>query len=171
VPFLKGLLTNPYVFVDEKVQVTKDLQKLWAVFPHHTSATTILLDDSASKARFQPYNHLCVSDYDKTMHTETKAVLEAVQAGVECSTRLDQTLLAVIGILETLREEPDVASWIRRGSLLKLASSCPSHTEAPAATAREVAKFTFWWEQPDAMEFWIRAGRSALQRLEINMTV
>lgn len=155
------------------MQVTKDLRRLWAVFPHHSSATTILLDDSATKARLQPNNHLCVSDYNRAMHKETKTALEAVQAGVEPPTQPDQTLLAVIGVLETLRKESDIASWIRCGSLFNFASSCQSHPEPSAARepGPEVAKPIFWWKQPDIMEFWIRAGQAALQKLEINVAI
>ena len=104
------------------------------------------------------------------MHKDTKAVLEAIQASVESPPQLDQTLLAVIGVLEALRKEPDIASWIRRGSLFNLALSCPPH-EASAVTEPEIAKLTSWWEQPDTMESWTRAGRAALQKLEIDMTV
>jgi hypothetical protein len=107
------------------------------------------------------------------MHKETKKALDAVQAGVVPPTQPDQTLLAVIGVLEILRKESDIASWMRCGSLFDLASSCESHTEPSAARepGPEVAKPTFWWKQPDAMEFWIRTGHAALQKLEINVTV
>jgi hypothetical protein len=104
------------------------------------------------------------------MHREANAALEAVQAGVETPTQLDQTLLAVVGILETLRKEPDIASWIGRGSLLNLPSSGPSR-EASAVTEPEVARLTSWWEQPGTMEFWIREGRAILQKLEIDVIV
>jgi len=173
-------LTHVYELVDGKVQVTKDLQKLWAAFPHHSSATTILLDDSARKARLQPYNHLCVSEYNNVMHKETKAALEATQVDVGSRSSLDQTLLAVVGILETLRKESNISSWIRRGSLLDIASSCPADAETSAATRTEpatepgtepeVEKLASWWEQPDTMEFWMRAGCAVLQKLDINIT-
>lgn len=156
--------------VDSKVQVTKDLQKLWAAFPHHSSATTILLDDSERKARLQPYNHLCISEYNQNMHKDTVALLEAVRVGVGSPYPLDRTLLAVVGILETLRKESDIASWIHRGKLLGTASSCPVDAEASAATKPEVAKFISWWERPDIMEFWIQAGCAVLQKLDINIT-
>ena len=156
--------------VDGKVKVTKDLQKLWAAFPYHSSATTILLDDSARKARLQPYNHLCVSEYNHAIHKETEAALEAVQVGVGSPSRLDQTLLAVVGILEALRKESNIASWIRRGTLLDIASPCPADPGASAATKPEVAKLIHWWEEPDTIEFWIQAGRAVLQKLDINIT-
>ena len=103
------------------------------------------------------------------MHKETKAALEAIQAGVESPTQLDQGLVAVIGVLETLRNEPDVASWIRRGSLSNVAFSPPSHVAASATTEPRVANLASWWEEPDTMEFWIRTGRAVLQELEINL--
>jgi len=102
------------------------------------------------------------------MYKGTKAALEAVEVGVESPTQPDQTLVAVIGVLENLRKEPDVASWIRRGSLFNVASSCPSQVEASAA---EVAKLTSWWEGHDTMEFWIRTGRAVLQELEIDLKI
>ncbi len=105
------------------------------------------------------------------MHKGTKAVLEAIQVGVESPTQLDQSLLAVIGVLETLRKEPDIASWIRRGSLFNVALSCPSHATAPATTKPRVANLASWWEEPDTMEFWIRTGRAVLQELEIDLEI
>ena len=105
------------------------------------------------------------------MHKETKAALEAVQAGVESPMQLDQSLVAVIGVLETLRNEPDIASWIRRGSLFNVASSRPSHATASTTTEPKVADLASWWEEPDTMEFWIRTGRAVLQELEINLKI
>lgn len=105
------------------------------------------------------------------MHKGTKAALEAVHAGVEPPTQLDQSLVAVVGVLETLRKEPDIASWIRRGSLINLALSCPYHVAAPATTKPKVANLTSWWEEPDTMRFWIRTGRAVLQELEIDLEI
>ena len=105
------------------------------------------------------------------MHKGTRAALEVVQADVESPTQLDQSLVAVIGILETLRKEPDIASWIRRGSLFDVALSCPSHAAASDTTEPRIENPTPWWQEPDTMEFWVRTGRAVLQELEINLKI
>lgn len=105
------------------------------------------------------------------MHKGTRAALEVVQADVESPTQLDQSLVAAIGILETLRKEPDIASWIRRGSLFDVALSCPSHAAVSATTEPRIENLTPWWEEPDTMEFWVRTGRAVLQELEINLKI
>ena len=79
-------------YIDKKTQTTKDLAKLWAQIPslipnqsrsenpisevdadrdnhpsvpqQHSALTTILMDDSPLKAILQPWNHLCVSEYE-----------------------------------------------------------------------------------------------------------
>jgi hypothetical protein len=105
------------------------------------------------------------------MHKRTRSALEAVPVDVESPTQLDQSLVAVIGVLETLRKEPDIGSWIRRGSLFNVALSSSSHAAASVTREPRVANLTSWWEGPDTMEFWVRTGRAVLQELEINLKI
>ncbi|KAF7316764.1 FCP1-like proteiny domain-containing protein [Mycena chlorophos] len=44
------------------------------LFPHNAE-TTLLVDDSPLKARLQPWNHLCVAEYDAPMRTRDRAAM------------------------------------------------------------------------------------------------
>ncbi|KAF5352020.1 hypothetical protein D9758_009428 [Tetrapyrgos nigripes] len=164
---------NKYQY-SQKSQTTKDLKKIWSAFPSHSAYTTVLLDDSPRKARQQPWNHLCIHEYDSKMRLkdvevwkcvnssskssknalkkgakkEKKRQKKLVEGGVEATsippptepscpheekpaehsaildldhnTSYDQTLLAIIGILEALKSQNNVASWIRAGGLSRV---------------------------------------------------
>ncbi|KAF9443974.1 hypothetical protein P691DRAFT_371419 [Macrolepiota fuliginosa MF-IS2] len=210
-----------------KVQTTKDLNKPWdelnstsvTLDPslssptvqkrNHSAKTTLLLDDSPLKAHLQPYNHLCLKEYDLEMRKQDMAVRElevartkladviagkeniedvlrkhkpkdessdvgagpdldetdgvlpedtksptqeGIAPGEESTGRkrkrkekkenkkkerieqqlkklaeqnenptwvYDETLLAVVGVLDAVKRESNVAAWIRSGSLIK----------------------------------------------------
>lgn len=59
---------------DRKVQTLKDLEKPWKKLDlafAHNATSTLLMDDSPLKTRLQPYNHLCVPEYAKSLwHTD-----------------------------------------------------------------------------------------------------
>lgn len=152
----------------------KDLRKPWELLAstlspgklegHHavpsqsqtidSAFTTLLLDDSPHKAVLQPYNHVCIPEYDSTRRqqdlrsllatkepTEGKRNKKAKQknrietaahstdqmvpefssrdALSECAEKepYDATLLAVIGILDAVKLQSNVAGWIRKGGL------------------------------------------------------
>ncbi|KAI6001915.1 hypothetical protein EDD15DRAFT_1561690 [Pisolithus albus] len=111
----------------------------------HSALTTLLLDDSPHKAVLQPYNHVCIPEYDSPrrkldldalavgragLRTESQSQLEYdpglgaegqdltwsddAQADTE---PLDPTLLAVVGILDEIKHQSNVAGWIRAGGL------------------------------------------------------
>jgi hypothetical protein len=144
--------------------------------PSHTAASTLLLDDSPLKARLQPYNHVCLREYDQSLRgrdvellnwekavatagtavqdtlaeSQTAEVADEVadedmtvaspgEAGLNAGQRkkrkrqveraaklaatapthreYDETLLAIIGILDAIKQESNVAGWIRTGGL------------------------------------------------------
>ena len=179
--------------LDTKTQTTKDLAKPWAHIPslipdpenldsevdaadkddhpqqQHSALTTILMDDSPLKAVLQPWNHLCVSEYEqerrkldvelverelerlwvaerdhaneegKRKKKEKKKLLkkeklllareqQQLEEGVEevegeegeGEESYDEFMLAVIGILDVLKHEGNVAGWMRSGGLVRL---------------------------------------------------
>ena len=99
----------------------------------------------------------------------------------------DQTLLAVIGVLEAIKDESNVAGWIRAGGLLghdgagkpldtsaENASSAAgddaegsdvSKTGSPAPKAEESPGM--WFESPATLEYWVSRGRDAISALGI----
>ncbi|CAL1701720.1 unnamed protein product [Somion occarium] len=147
----------------------------------HSALTTLLLDDSPRKAELQPYNHICIPEYDGARRAKDLQLLEAQReisreheeeaetqqdveeaaesasaqldavaledttAGVEDDTRkrkrkhkkkkrrtaflatgrdpgslesgYDPTLLAVIGVLDEVKRQANVAAWIHSGGL------------------------------------------------------
>ncbi|KAI6111804.1 hypothetical protein EDD16DRAFT_1485281 [Pisolithus croceorrhizus] len=165
----------------QKTVTTKDLAKPWkflslGISPEdvdsdtesstpnstlHSALTTLLLDDSPHKAALQPYNHVCIPEYDsprrkldldalvvERIRRETelwsqpeyrrrrpgdKQVTwsDAAQADTE---PLDPTLLAVVGILDEIKRQSNVAGWIRAGGLWGKGNN--SHAAAsPSATS------------------------------------
>ncbi|KAF9074827.1 hypothetical protein BDP27DRAFT_1415746 [Rhodocollybia butyracea] len=142
----------------------------------HSALSTLLLDDSPLKARMQPYNHLCVPEYDETYFTRDVRICEAQVRDIDVedpalpesntepspvnespsladegagigkrkrsrsssaqnlakkiknipdedkvilSKHHDHILLAVIGILDALRCESNVAAWVKNEGLYK----------------------------------------------------
>ncbi|EJD52610.1 hypothetical protein AURDEDRAFT_142524 [Auricularia subglabra TFB-10046 SS5] len=156
----------------------KNLEKPWnflnaarAEGKQHSAATTLLLDDSTVKASLQPYNHLCVTEFDETAAKHERLLLELEQMRVrsqiprpdenekkkqkrlrraEAAERavLDENgeprghedmLLAVIGVLDHIRHETNVANWIKNGGLWAVgppghaAAATPQPASAPSA--------------------------------------
>jgi hypothetical protein len=171
------------------------MEKPWSQLSgNHSPLTTILLDDSPVKVRLQPYNHVCVREYNQevrmrdlrthviksTASLKSSGEKEKSDASVEdevtahedadeedtsheqnvkstgpaldreerrklkkfrkkalkaagltndgsvdathshhnnVDAKYDETLLAVIGILDTMRLQTNVAAWIRAGGL------------------------------------------------------
>ena len=122
------------------MQTVKNLERLWEGLgtppggEPFSARDTILLDDSALKAHMQPYNHLIVPEYDAKMRRAdlsaidrarkhaSSGVEELVQAGPSVDQGahepcVDQTLLAVVGILDELAMQDNVCSWVRAGGI------------------------------------------------------
>ncbi|KAK7033645.1 hypothetical protein VNI00_012645 [Paramarasmius palmivorus] len=163
--------------------ITEDPPKI-----SHSAATTVLLDDSPRKARLQPWNHICIQEYDKGLRKadldvweslkvpsnkpkktkRTKPSTDAAVAEVESvATELvpttpkgkyEETLLAVIGVLEALKHQSNVAAWIRDGGLLK------TGTDEPLPDSG-----TMWFNNAEVANRWTEKGRSALNELGIDI--
>ncbi|XP_006457098.1 hypothetical protein AGABI2DRAFT_188799 [Agaricus bisporus var. bisporus H97] len=96
-----------------KVQTTKDLNKPWdelnltsfdpsdvadlspSSSSHtrkrtHSAKTTLLLDDSPLKAHLQPYNHLCLKEYDAEMRKHDAAVRELTLARIRLADTISE---------------------------------------------------------------------------------
>ncbi|KAI6014564.1 hypothetical protein PISMIDRAFT_672343 [Pisolithus microcarpus 441] len=175
----------------QKTATTKDLSKPWQflrldISPDvvdletesstlnptlHSALTTLLLDDSPHKAVLQPYNHVCIPEYDSPrrkldldalavgrleLRTESGSQLDyhrcepglrvnrqatwsdAAQVDTES---LDPTLLAVVGILDEIKRQSNVAGWIRAGGLWGKGNN--SHAAAsPSAASPLLSKQT-----------------------------
>ncbi|KAJ7916741.1 hypothetical protein B0H13DRAFT_1996905 [Mycena leptocephala] len=206
----------PPALYHKKNQTTKDLAKLWAVFPEHSQRTTLLLDDSALKAHLHPHNHVCVREYvhetrrhdlevwrsstppveaavpskpKKQKKSKSKKVpvpdldspvdiMDAPSAWFASTSNYDETLLAVIGILETIKTQPNVADWIQGGGLLgkdiaetSLEQTKSTSPPSPDSLASQMAALNLmqelWFNSEAAVNHWVGQGVHALEALEI----
>ncbi|KDR71857.1 hypothetical protein GALMADRAFT_33842, partial [Galerina marginata CBS 339.88] len=89
-------------------------------------------------------------------------------APVEAPIQYDPTLLAVIGILDHLKHEENVASWMHSGGLLHAPTSASSSSSTP--TLDHTNKQKLWFEHPTVLAYWASRGREALQQLELEVT-
>ncbi|TFK46305.1 hypothetical protein OE88DRAFT_1638491 [Heliocybe sulcata] len=149
----------------------------------HSALTTVLLDDSPLKAHLQPYNHVCIKEYDSPLRRSDLDILEAqrakqrqeeLDADPDTSAEgkvYDQTLLAIIGILDETRVQSNVAGWIRGGGLWgpkrdEIKTYQAQDREVPAALTSESSE-SMWFEDEETVRYWAGKGREALERLGI----
>ncbi|KAJ7769679.1 hypothetical protein DFH07DRAFT_915121 [Mycena maculata] len=116
----------------------------------------------------------------KMQGADLSAPLDALPAWVLSSSKYDETLLAVIGILETIKAQPDLADWIRGGGLLKetpgqLAEQAQtSRPPSPDALASQMATMTLqelWFNSEVTVGHWVAEGLHALEALQIDVVV
>ncbi|KAG8687939.1 hypothetical protein FRC11_006351 [Ceratobasidium sp. 423] len=110
---------------NHNVRTTKDLRQLWLRLAQaqaqaqaqsggvmHGPRDTVLLDDSIHKARLQPNNHLALPTYGAA---QLRADADALVSGSE---PVDESLIAVVGILSELRAaRVPVDEWNRTGKV------------------------------------------------------
>lgn len=100
---------DTYVHSDElTASPTGEIELINLRGPHDT----ILLDDSAHKARLQPNNHFSLPTYGAAeLRTDAAALVSTVDLA-----HVDETLLAVIGILSEMCNDR-VDEWTRSGRI------------------------------------------------------
>ncbi|KAG7091969.1 hypothetical protein E1B28_008358 [Marasmius oreades] len=74
--------------------------------------------------------------------------------------RFDETLLAIIGLLETMKHESNVGAWIRNGGLL-FGGTNRSETETSGSS--------MWFDDIDVASGWARKGKDAVHELGIEL--
>jgi hypothetical protein len=181
-----------------KVQTTKNLETIWWSSEHaYTARSTILIDDTAKKARLQPWNLLQISEYTPLSKGEwdpTSGGDDGWEKDDETTgekAEVDTTLLAVIGVLEELRKQSNVAAWIRGGHL-----SSPVHPPQPdnpdvkmdgeddsedngvvqeCAVVKEAddgeEERPLWCSDPEVLAHWVKRGKSALASRGIPVSI
>ncbi|KAH7108092.1 hypothetical protein BKA62DRAFT_824318 [Auriculariales sp. MPI-PUGE-AT-0066] len=123
----------------------KDLDKPWAFLARQATLTcfdptsTLLLDDSTTKAVTQPYNHVCITEFDDEASKRVRMRIQDLPQRKPRKRRKTQQpsspppnldwqtgmpppdhaemLVAVIGILDAASRQNNVASWIKSGGL------------------------------------------------------
>lgn len=166
-------------FTDQGAETDEGLIKL---SPQYTEKEIILLDDSPLKAIHQPWNQIVITEYDKADHRITKDAVSRWEKGdLDALDALDDTLLAVIGILEEVRFVDNLPAWIRAGGLT-LGREKETLTNGTAAedkalkgaedtvTLKELpshADFAHWYAIPEVKKHWVTKGKEALVRKDI----
>ncbi|PVG02263.1 hypothetical protein CPB86DRAFT_823094 [Serendipita vermifera] len=183
-----------------KTPTIKDLQRIWrSKFPPlaaHSFKSTVLLDDSVRKAKRQPDNHVCVTDYTAAVRANDAKYFCAVRGtaaqgstGPDAapsdisneSQEVDSILLAIVGILDELRAKDDVSSWLRAGGIRRIPMSDasilpetdksePQSTEAGSIKTLPTVNSNstgLWFEDDRVLRYWIQKGKEVLNELEI----
>jgi len=147
-----------------KCHKPKDLALVWTAFAHNSYdvANTILLDDSPEKAIYQPLNHLSIPKYDATRRQLDQVALFNPNSGV----KVDESLLAIVGILDSLWDAPSVPKWIFAGGLWE-ACGVPLSPEEHMAMDPNLPP-PQWFEDRSTFEAWIVRGKRALTDLGID---
>lgn len=148
-------------YSDKKVQTIKDLDVVWDYFETQPSSRpysvydTILVDDSMHKAARQPFNHIGVSEYNLEKRRSDLAT-RLLSSHLAASASYDTTLLALIGILDELKHETNVAKWIKE---------CQIIPQKLVADRNELT--STWYEDKAIMQYWTEKGISVAGRLGI----
>lgn len=78
---------------------------------------------------------------------------------------LDTTLLAVIGILEAMRNVKNVPAFVRGGGVLTPSAELAiDSSEVTASTLPSHASFAHWFANAETLNHWTQKGREALER-------
>jgi NLI interacting factor-like phosphatase len=181
--FLTHSQTQHSPCLDAKHPTIKDLTSVWKEFPQHSSKTTVLLDDSVDKAQRQPDNHICLVEYTSKVRAQDLNRHRDIVLSVPSSANpkaqtfdpaFDSLLLAIVGVLEVIREKGDVSAWVHEGGL-RTRQHLISEDDLPTLLSRvnlEDQESTpnstgLWFEDPEVLEYWINRGRATLEALQI----
>lgn len=152
--------------VVRKVPVIKNLEFIWTSLEgNYSAANTILLDDTAHKARFQPFNHLHVPEYTKEMRAKD-LVTQVSSSSSVANPNADHSLLAVVGILSHLRMQDNVEQWFSTNGICAApeATGTVSGVESVSTddASAEEQEQTLWYSKPDTLAYWVRQGQQSL---------
>lgn len=137
----------------------------------------ILLDDSPLKAVNQPWNQIVLPEFDKTEYHQAKAHFPFKDMDRDPKD-MDQALLAVIGILDTLRGVENVPAWVRAGGLNSPLCDVESLINQRATEdGMEVSleqlpshqSFAHWFANDEILRGWIMRGKEVLARRGIEV--
>lgn len=165
---------------DRKSATIKDLEIVWAhpslSSPNpHSRKSTFLVDDSPEKAQRQPHNHLVVPEYTSALRTQDAALLSPQTAHHPTS---DQTLLCLIGVLDSMKNLEDVEHWLandglhaglaaRSSDVRSRASSVSSSSDMDISDDDQPQVTKQWYNNAGVVSHWVNRGLAALEELGI----
>lgn len=82
---------------------------------------------------------------------------------------LDTTLLAVVGILEAMRNVQNVPAFIRGGGIQSPSSTPLVDGDVNASTLPSHETFAHWFANAETLDYWTQRGKKALQRRNIEL--
>ena len=148
--------------------------------------TVLLLDDSPLKALYQPWNQLVIPEFDKQEFADSKgAAVDLLRNPDALVDGMDEILLAVVGVLETLRTVTNVPAWIRAGGLTTISAdeaeqrsveeqiknlALDPEAEPTLETLPSHESFVHWFSTPAVLAHWTQKGREALERRGIKVS-
>ncbi|KAI0052785.1 hypothetical protein FA95DRAFT_1601484 [Auriscalpium vulgare] len=101
----------------------------------------------------------------------TSSSSEQALANANPDPQLDETLLAVVGILHSVRLQDNVAAWVRSGGLWDPQSDGPGNdAKKPSADALGDGTVSMWFQDPETVGYWARKGRHAMEELDLPVT-
>ncbi|KAJ8508951.1 hypothetical protein ONZ45_g8823 [Pleurotus djamor] len=85
--------------------------------------------------------------------------------------QFDETLLAVVGVLDTVRWQSNVSSWIKDGGLLGRPSDdqVALGDRSPPAAEQPPSEHNLWFDDPEVFRLWVQKGRETLTGLHIHL--
>ena len=147
------------------------------------------MDDSVDKAERQPDNHICLVEYtskvraqDLKRHRDSipSVASSANPASSEAQASdlaFDSLLLAIVGVLDVMREKDDISAWVRGGGLRTRGQREDSTSEDDLTTLLSHINLEdqeptpnstgLWFEDPQVLEYWISEGKVTLEALQI----
>lgn len=94
------------------------------------------------------------------------------------SMKYDETLLAIVGILDAIKGESNVAGWIRAGGLWGVVAFDREQKEHLHLSSSPLpldggdfgyASSALWYQEPTVLDYWITRGRRVLTALDIDI--
>lgn len=142
----------------------------------HSRKSTLLVDDSPEKAQRQPQNHVVVPEYTSELREKDASLLVPPTAHHSGS---DQTLLSLIGVLDSMRNVEDVEHWLANDGLLagctvqssgirsRASSVSSSSSDMDISDDDQPKAVEQWYNNADAVSHWVDRGLEALKELGI----
>lgn len=172
-----------------KVQTYKDLRTLLAhIDPSgqkYNLLNTILIDDSVIKAKFQPWNHINITEYEAERHSTSLKLAADPANALETpyvleKQKMDSFLLAVVGMLDEIRNVGNVPVFLRSENLAmlprqedsrwrgRLSSEAPNmRDDGSIVLPTDEREYLPWYLENAVFKYWLGAGVKALSRMAI----
>lgn len=123
------------------------------------------------------------SESESSVSTAPETSVTVPSEAPEESEKYDETLLAVIGILDEIKNQSNVAGWIRAGGLwgpedLRPRTSSSARSPSPVGdTGNDAASAPtdadtpaageMWFDHEPSVNYWVKKGRDAVEVLGI----